>query len=131
MSSVPYKVTSTDKAPSAIGPYVQATVHNGVIYASGCIPLDPKTMELVTGSIEEQTQRSIDNLFAVVEASGGDKSTILKTTCFLADMADFAKVNGVYEKNFAPYKPARSAVAVRELPKSVGFEIEAIAAVKQ
>ncbi|CAO1619535.1 unnamed protein product [Parajaminaea phylloscopi] len=129
-SAAPYKSISTDKAPSAIGPYVQATVHNGTIFCSGCIPFDPKTNACVEGGIEAQAQQSLDNLLAVVEASGGDKSTVLKTTVFLKDMNDFAKVNAVYEKAFAPYKPARAAVEVARLPRDVLVEIECIAAVK-
>lgn len=88
-ASAPYKSVSTDKAPSAIGPYVQATVHNGTIYCSGCIPFDPKTMTLVEGGIEAQTQRALDNLLAVVEAAGGDKSTVLKTSVFLKDVSAY------------------------------------------
>lgn len=85
-SSAPYKSISTDNAPGAIGPYVQATVHNGTIYCSGCIPFDPKTMALVEGGIEVQAQRALDNLLGVVEAAGGDKSTVLKTSVFLKDV---------------------------------------------
>ncbi|KAE8255027.1 hypothetical protein A4X13_0g3185 [Tilletia indica] len=129
-SSTVYKVASTDKAPKAIGPYSQATIHNGLVFCSGCIPFDPVKMECVEGGIEAQTQRALDNLFAVLEASGSDKSHVLKTTVFLKDMNDFAKVNGVYEAAFAPYKPARSAVEVARLPRDVLVEVEAIAAVK-
>ncbi|KAK0542157.1 hypothetical protein OC844_007864 [Tilletia horrida] len=129
-SSTVYQVASTDKAPKAIGPYSQATIHNGLVFCSGCIPFDPVKMECVEGGIEAQTQRALDNLFAVLEASGSDKSHVLKTTVFLKDMNDFAKVNGVYEAAFAPYKPARSAVEVARLPRDVLVEVEAIAAVK-
>ncbi|CAO1615523.1 unnamed protein product [Jaminaea pallidilutea] len=131
MSSQPYQVISTDQAPGAIGPYSQAVVHNGTIYTSGAIPLDPKTMQLVEGGIEAQAKQAVENLLAVVQASGGDKSTVLKTTVFLKDMNNFAKINGEYEKAFAPFKPARSAVEVARLPKDVGVEIEAVALVKK
>lgn len=87
MSSQPYQVISTDQAPGAIGPYSQAVVHNGTIYTSGAIPLDPKTMQLVEGGIEAQAKQAVENLLAVVHASGGDKSTVLKTTVFLKDVS--------------------------------------------
>lgn len=129
MSSTPYQTVSTPDAPSAIGPYSQAVVYNGTAYVSGCIPFDPKSMQLVEGGIEAQAQRALDNLKAVVKASGSDVSHILKVNVFLKDMNDFATINAIYEKAFAPYKPARSAVEVARLPKDVGVEIECIAAV--
>lgn len=99
MSSTPgYQIVSTPTAPKAIGPYSQATVHNGVAYLSGCIPLVPSTMEIIEGGIEAQTQQAMDNLFEVIKAAGSDKSHILKMTVFLKDMGHFAKVNEVYEK---------------------------------
>lgn len=88
-----YKTISTPNAPSAIGPYSQAVVHNGLAFVSGCIPFDPKTMQCVDGGVEAQAQRALDNLLAVVKAAGSDKSQVLKTTVFLKDMNDFAKVN--------------------------------------
>ena len=88
-----YKTIGTPNAPSAIGPYSQAVVHNGTAFVSGCIPFDPKSMQCVEGGVEAQAQRALDNLFAVVEAAGSDKSHVLKTTVFLKDMNDFAKVN--------------------------------------
>ena len=88
-----YKTIATPNAPSAIGPYSQAVVHNGTAFVSGCIPFDPKSMQCVEGGVEAQAQRALDNLFAVVEAAGSDKSHVLKTTVFLKDMNDFAKVN--------------------------------------
>lgn len=126
-----YKTIGTPNAPSAIGPYSQAVVHNGTAFVSGCIPFDPKSMQCVEGGVEAQAQRALDNLFAVVEAAGSDKSHVLKTTVFLKDMNDFAKVNAVYEKAFAPYKPARSAVEVARLPRDVLVEVECIAAVRE
>ncbi|PWN51915.1 YjgF-like protein [Violaceomyces palustris] len=129
-SESPYQIVSTPDAPSAIGPYSQAVVYNGTAYISGCIPFDPKTMTLVEGGIEAQTQRALDNLFAVVKAAGSAPSHVLKTSVFLKDMNDFAKVNAIYEKAFAPYKPARSAVEVARLPRDVLVEIECVCAVK-
>ncbi|KAI3623043.1 hypothetical protein CBS14141_004376 [Malassezia furfur] len=123
-----YRTVSTPNAPAAIGPYSQAVVHNGTAYLSGCIPFDPKTMQVVDGGVEEQATQALANLFAVAEAAGADKSRILKVNVFLKDMNDFAKVNAIYEKAFAPYKPARSAVEVARLPRDVLIEIEAIAA---
>lgn len=92
-SDSPYKVITTNDAPSAIGPYSQAVVHNGLIFCSGCIPFVPSTMKLVEGDIQAQAQQSLDNLLAIIRASGSDKSHILKTTVFLKDMNDFAKVS--------------------------------------
>lgn len=92
-TETPYKVITTELAPKAIGPYSQATVYNGVAYISGCIPFVPSTMTLVEGGIEAQAEQSMKNLLEVVKAAGSDKSHILKTTVFLADMNDFAKVN--------------------------------------
>ncbi|WFD08135.1 2-iminobutanoate/2-iminopropanoate deaminase [Malassezia vespertilionis] len=129
MSSV-YKTISTPDAPSAIGPYSQAVVYNGTAYVSGCIPFDPASMQCVEGGIEAQAQRAIDNLLAVVKAAGSAPSHVLKVTVFMKDMNDFAKVNGIYEKAFTPYKPARSAVEVARLPRDVLVELECIAAVK-
>ncbi|WFC97334.1 2-iminobutanoate/2-iminopropanoate deaminase [Malassezia yamatoensis] len=127
-SSAAYRTVATPNAPSAIGPYSQAVIHNNTVYMSGCIPFDPKTMQVVQGGIEEQTEQALSNLMAVAEASGAAKSRILKVTVFLKDMNDFAKVNAIYEKAFAPYKPARSAVEVARLPRDVLVEMEAIAA---
>ncbi|KAL4399063.1 organonitrogen compound deaminase [Malassezia pachydermatis] len=126
-----YKTVSTPNAPSAIGPYSQAVIHNGTVYVSGCIPFDPQTMQCVEGGIEAQAQRALDNLFAVVKASGSEPSKVLKTTVFLKDMNDFTKVNAIYEKAFAPYKPARSAVEVARLPRDVLVEVECIAATSE
>jgi len=119
----------TTGAPAAIGPYSQALVHGGLVFTSGQIPLDPTTGEIVGTTIEEQTLRVIENLNAVLEAAGSSLSKVLKTTCFLADMADFAAFNGVYEKYFTG-KPSRSCVAVRTLPKNVLVEIECVAVVE-
>jgi 2-iminobutanoate/2-iminopropanoate deaminase len=122
------KKIATEKAPGAIGPYSQAVVYNGVLYTSGQICLDPETGDVVEGGIEEQTHRVCKNLGAVLEAAGTDFDHVIKTTCFLADMNDFAAFNEVYGSYFTS-KPARSCVAVKSLPKGVLCEVEVIAAV--
>ncbi len=119
------KVIATDKAPGAIGPYSQGYISNGFVFTSGQIPVDPETGE-VPSSIEEQAAQSCKNVGALLEAAGSDFDKVIKTTCFLADMADFAAFNAVYAEYFTS-KPARSCVAVKALPKGVKCEIEAIA----
>lgn len=122
------QVISTDKAPAAIGPYSQAIEANGFVYASGQLPIDPATGQFPEGGIQEQTRQSILNAQAILEAAGLSLSNVVKTTVFLADMGDFAAMNEVYASFFqAPY-PARSAVAVKTLPKGAMVEIECIAA---
>ena len=120
------KKISTDKAPAAIGPYSQAVVVGNLVFTSGQIPLDPETGAVVGETIEEQTHRVCKNLAAVIEAEGLTLENVIKTTCFLGDMANFAAFNGVYAEYFTG-KPARSCVAVRELPKGVLVEVEVIA----
>lgn len=120
------KKISTDKAPAAIGPYSQAVVVGNLVFTSGQIPLDPETGAVVGVTIEEQTHRVCKNLSAVLEAEGLTLENVIKTTCFLSDMANFAAFNGVYAEYFTG-KPARSCVAVRELPKGVLVEVEVIA----
>jgi len=117
---------ATENAPAAIGPYCQATVHNGFVFTSGQIPLDPATGAIVGSTIEEQAHRVCRNLQAVLTAAGSDLTKVLKTTCFLATMEDFAAFNTVYAQYFTS-KPARSCVAVKDLPKAALCEIEAIA----
>lgn len=119
---------STDKAPKAIGPYSQAVKVGNILFTSGQIPLDPVSGEIVGDTIEAQTERICENMKAVLEEAGLTFSNVIKTTCFLSDMADFVKFNEVYAKYFVS-KPARSCVAVRTLPKNVLAEIEAIAEV--
>ena len=119
------KVIATDKAPGAIGPYSQGYISNGFVYTSGQIPVDPATGE-VPASIEEQAAQSCKTVGALLEAAGSGFDKVIKTTCFLADMADFAAFNAVYAEYFTS-KPARSCVAVKDLPKGVKCEIEAIA----
>jgi 2-iminobutanoate/2-iminopropanoate deaminase len=122
-------LVQTTMAPAAIGPYSQAIKHNGFLFVSGQIPLDPQTGELIKGSIEDETRRVLKNLQGVIEAAGATLKDVVKTTIFLRSMSDFARVNEVYGSFFpAPY-PARSTVAVAGLPKDVSVEIEAIVAV--
>ncbi|KZP15661.1 translation initiation inhibitor [Athelia psychrophila] len=118
---------STEHAPAAIGPYTQAIQAAGLLFVSGCIPLDPKSAQIVPGGIVEQTEQALSNLKAVVEAGGSELGKVVKTTVFIKDMNDFATVNGIYAKFFGNHKPARSAVEVARLPKDVLFEIECIA----
>ena len=120
------RIIHTSNAPGAIGPYSQAYAANGFIFASGQIPVDPATGAIPDG-ITAQAERSCRNVAAVLEAAGSDLTKVVKTTCFIADMADFAAFNEVYAKFFTG-KPARSCCAVRQLPKNVLCEIEAIAA---
>ena len=120
------KNVSTTNAPAAIGPYSQGYVVGNLVFASGQIPVDPATGEVAGPDIAAQAEQSCKNVKAVIEAAGSDISKVFKTTCFLADMADFATFNSVYEKYFTS-KPARSCVAVKTLPKNVLCEIEAIA----
>ena len=117
---------STDKAPAAIGPYSQAIKAGDFLYASGQIPINPATGEIDTTTIEDQTNRVCQNIGEILKAAGTDYEHVVKTTCFLAEMSDFAAFNGVYEKYFTS-KPARSCVAVKKLPKDVLCEVEVIA----
>ena len=121
-----FDVTNTTNAPAAIGPYSQAISVNGFLFASGQIPLSPVTGEVVGTTITEQAEQSCKNVGAILEANGLDFEKVIKTTCFLADMADFAAFNEVYAKYFTG-KPARSCVAVKALPKGVLCEVEVIA----
>ncbi len=120
------KVISTETAPAAIGPYSQAIVTNGLIFASGQIPVDPATGAPAGDTIDTQAEQSCKNVAAILAAAGSDMTKVVKTTCFLADMADFAKFNEIYAKYFVSC-PARSCVAAKALPKGVLCEIEAIA----
>ena len=119
------KIIATDKAPAAIGPYSQAYCVNGLLFTSGQVALDPATGEVVGTDIETQAEQCCKNVGALLEAAGTDFSKVVKTTCFLADMKDFAAFNAVYAKYFVS-KPARSCVAVKELPKQVLCEIETV-----
>lgn len=120
------KKISTEKAPAAIGPYSQGVVVNNTLFSSGQIALDPATGEIVGSTIEEQAEQVMKNLGAILEAAGSSYEKTIKTVCFLADMGDFGAFNEVYGKYFTE-KPARSCVAVKELPKNVLCEVEVIA----
>ena len=122
------KVVYTEKAPAAIGPYSQAMVLNGVLFTSGQIPVNPATGEINGNTIETQAEQVMKNLGEVLKEAGSSFEKAVKTTCFLADMGDFAKFNEVYAKYFVN-KPARSCVAVKTLPKNVLCEVEVIAEV--
>ncbi len=120
-------IISTERAPQALGPYSQAIRANGFIFCSGQIPIDPATGAVVETTAEGQARQAITNLRHVLEAAGSGLDKVVKTTVFLADMADFAAVNGVYAELFGDTKPARSCVQAARLPKDVKIEIEAIA----
>ena len=122
------KVISTSKAPVAIGPYSQAIQVGNLVFASGQIPIDPATGNFVAGGVKEQARQSLTNVKAILEEAGLSLDNVVKTTVFLADMNDFADVNAVYAEFFAEPYPARSAVAVKTLPKGALVEIEVIAA---
>jgi len=122
------KVVVTDEAPKAIGPYCQAIVLGTPVFCSGQIPLDPRSMKVVEGGIEEQTEQVLKNLAAVLKAAGSDPSKVLKTTVFLRNLDDFQKMNVVYESVFGEHTPARSTVQAARLPLEVMVEIECIAA---
>ena len=124
------KYIETKNAPAAIGPYSQGIILNGIAFFSGQIPLSPETGEVVGTTIEEQTEQVMQNVKALLESQGAEFTDVVKTTCFLADMADFAAFNEIYAKYFTG-KPARSCVAVKALPKGVLCEVETIAAVKE
>ena len=124
------KAISTEKAPAAIGPYSHAIQVGNLVYTSGQIPIDPATGMIVTGGIKEQTLQSLTNVKAILEEVGLTMSNVLKTTVFMADMGDFADMNSVYAEFFTEPYPARSAVAVKTLPKGALVEIEVIAEVK-
>src|SRR5262249_14649429 len=117
----------TDRAPQAIGPYSQAIKANGFIFASGQIPLDPGTMQIVEGGIQEQTERVLENLQAVLEAGGTSLDRGVKTTVYLVDMGEFAAMNEIYAKYFSGAKPARATVQVARLPRDVKVEIDVVA----
>ncbi len=123
------KVIRTDKAPAAIGPYSQARVLNGLIFASGQIPIIPETWELAVG-LEAQAEQVFKNVAAILEAAGSDMAHVVKTTLFIKHMDDFAAINAIYARHFAEPYPARSCVEVARLPKDVLLECEVVAAEK-
>lgn len=120
------EIISTNNAPQAVGPYSQAVLVNGTLYASGQIAIDPETQKMVENDIVAQTERICKNVEGVLKSAGMGFENVVKTTCFLADMADFTTFNGIYEKYFVS-KPARSCVAAKALPKNALAEIEIIA----
>ena len=121
------QIVATDEAPRAIGPYSQAVVAGGLVFASGQIPLDPLTGEFVAGGIRGQTERVMQNLSAVLQAAGSGLERVLKATVYLADMADFAEMNEVYGSFFREEPPARSTVQAARLPRDARVEIDVIA----
>ncbi len=124
------KVINTDKSPAAIGPYSQGIKVDNLLFVSGQMPIDPKTSEIVEGTIMDQTERVIKNLKAILEEAGLTLENVVKTTIFIKDMNDFGNINEVYASYFTKTKPARSCVEVARLPKDVGIEMEAIAITK-
>lgn len=121
------KAISTDKAPGAIGPYSQAIEAGGMVFASGQLPIDPQTGAFAEGGVKGQTRQSITNAMRILEAAGTDLAHVVKTTVYLSDMGDFAAMNEVYAEFFSSPYPARSAVAVKTLPKNALVEVECIA----
>ena len=123
------KIVSTAGAPAAIGPYSQGVIANGFLFTAGQIPLDPATMDLVPGGITEQTVRVMENLKAVLAEAGSDFGKVVKSTCFLVDLGDFAAFNEVYGRYFGDNPPGRSTVQVAKLPKGSLVEVEVVALV--
>lgn len=121
------KIIETDQAPAAIGPYSQAVAIDGAVYVSGQIPLDPVSGEVVEGGLSGQTKQVLENLKAVVEAAGGEMSSVVKVTIYLTDMSQFATVNEIYGSYFSAPFPARACVEVSALPKGVEVEMDAVA----
>ncbi len=124
------KIVSTDKAPKAIGPYSQAIIANGMLFSAGQIPLNPTNGEMVTGDVQTQAKQVLENIQGVLSAEGLDFSDIVKTTVFITTMDHFPALNEVYASYFGDSKPARSCVAVSQLPKNALVEIEFVAALK-
>lgn len=123
------RIVHTDGAPAAIGPYSQAVEVDGWVFCSGQIPIDPATGELIEGDVAAQTEQVMTNLAAVLEEAGASLASVVKTTVFLADMADFAPMNEVYGRHFEDHRPARATVQAAGLPKAVSVEIECVARV--
>ena len=124
------KIISTERAPKAIGPYSQAVISNGWAFLSGQIPLDPATNRIIEGGIAAQTERVLENLKSVLEAAGSSLERVVKTTVYLKDMGEFAKMNEVYGRYFTSNPPARATVEAARLPRDVGVEIDCIASVE-
>ena len=130
MPNKPRQVVVADRAPRPIGPYSVGIIRGDLVFASGMLGLDPQTGDLAPGGIEAETRQSLTNLAAILEAAGSSMSLVLKTTVFLRDMADFARMNAVYAEFFHGEPPARSTVQVAALPKGGAVEIEAVAALR-
>ena len=130
MPTHPRQVVVAGKAPRPIGPYSVGIVHGELVFSSGMLGLDPQTGELAPGGVEAETRQSLQNVAAILEAAGSSMSLVLKTTVFLRDMADFARMNAVYAEFFRDEPPARSTVQVAALPKGGAVEIEAVAALR-
>ena len=122
------KIFCSDKAPVPRGPYSQAVIHDGLMYISGQVPVDPVSGSLVRATIEEETETVIENIKIIVEEAGAEMESILKVTCYLADIEDFPRFNSVYEKYFAKYPPARTTLEAAKLPMDVQIEMDAIVA---
>lgn len=122
------KIIFTEKAPQPVGPYSQAVEHNGVLYIAGQIPLNPETSQLVEGGVAEQTEQVMKNIAAILDEAGYTFSDVLKSTCLLADMADFKAMNEIYGRYYPENSPARVAFAVKQLPLGALVEIETVAA---
>ncbi|NLY72166.1 MAG: RidA family protein [Tissierellia bacterium] len=120
------RAINTDKAPAAVGPYVQALEAGNFLYLSGALPVNPETGKLVEGSVEEQTKQIFKNIEAILNEAGYDKTSVIKHTVFLTDMADFQAMNGAYAEYYGDHKPTRSAFAVKALPLGAVLEIETI-----
>ena len=123
------QVIATRQAPEALGPYSQAVVHGGLVYVSGQIPIDPKTGQLYSGSMAEQTRLILNNIASILAEAGTELNNALKVTVYLTDMNNFAEMNAEYAQHFSKNKPARACVQVARLPKDVNIEIDAIAAI--
>ena len=121
------KIITTEKAPAAVGPYSQATATGNLVFTAGQIPLDPENGQLVTGDIEEQTHRVLQNVQALLQEAGSSLATVIKTTVFMTDLADFNRMNAVYSEYFPSEPPARSTVQVTALPLGAQIEIECVA----
>ena len=125
---MPKKIFYSDKAPKPKGPYSQAVIHNGLLYISGQIPIDPKTGAIVRGTIEEETETTLNNIKNIVEDAGAGMKDVLKVTCCLADMDDFERFNNVYREYFKDEPPARTTLQAGRLPLDISIEIDAIVA---
>ena len=125
------KIFLTEKAPKPVGPYSQAVIHNGLMYVSGQIPLDPESGELVRGTIEDETEAVMNNLRMIVEGAGAAMEDVLRVSCYLSDMEDFPRFNAVYAQYFMSNPPARSTFQAAKLPLDVQVEVDAIVAVPE